>query len=165
MPSMILIALAMTGAWLQGKKTNFQGQKKYVGRIQEIGKTRRRSSNFWVGLYDNTWLIAVDSCQEWVESIQSLIRNKKSFYQKGLRAIKRMRASTLASLSPSEEIQPPERPQKRGSSVSAWVGFFEALRSQAAKICQQQLFQKVKCQLAKFFAPNFVVEPSQRLAV
>jgi hypothetical protein len=34
------------------------------------------------------WLIAFDSCQEWVESMLSFVRNKKSFYHKGLRAIK-----------------------------------------------------------------------------
>ena len=34
------------------------------------------------------WLIAVDFCQEWVESMLSLVRNKQPFYQKGLRAIK-----------------------------------------------------------------------------
>jgi len=85
---MILIALAMTSAWLQGKRTKLQGQEKYVGRPQETGRTRRRHSNFWIGLYGSNWLIAFDSCQEWVESMLSFVRNKKSFYQKGLRAIK-----------------------------------------------------------------------------
>ena len=84
----ILIALAMTSAWLQGKRTKLQGQEKYVCRLQETGRTRRRHSNFWVGLYGENWLIAVDFCQEWVESMLSLVRNKKPFYQKGLRAIK-----------------------------------------------------------------------------
>jgi hypothetical protein len=87
----ILIALAMTSAWLQGKKTKLQGQEKYVGRPQETGRTRRRHSNFWIGLYGENWLIAFDSCQEWVESMLSFVRNKKSFYQKGLRAIKLIR--------------------------------------------------------------------------
>lgn len=85
---MILIALAMTSAWLQGKRTKLQGQEKYVCRPQETGRTRRRHSNFWIGLYGENWLIAFDSCQEWVESMLSFVRNKKSFYQKGLRAIK-----------------------------------------------------------------------------
>ena len=85
---MILIALAMTSAWLQGKRTKLQGQEKYVGRPQETGRTRRRHSNFWIGLYGSNWLIAFDSCQEWVESMLSFVRNKKLFYLKGLRAIK-----------------------------------------------------------------------------
>jgi hypothetical protein len=85
---MILIALAMTSAWLKGKRTQLQGQEKYVCRPQEPDRNRRRHSKFWIGLYGENWLIAVDCCQEWVESMLSLVRNKKSFYRKGLRAIK-----------------------------------------------------------------------------
>jgi hypothetical protein len=84
----ILIALAMTSAWLQGKRTKLQGQEKYVCRLQETGRTRKRHSNFWIGLYGSNWLIAVDSCQEWVDSMLSLVPNKKPFYQKGFKAIK-----------------------------------------------------------------------------
>ncbi|MCU0542653.1 MAG: hypothetical protein MUE44_10725 [Oscillatoriaceae cyanobacterium Prado104] len=84
----ILIALVMTSARLQGKRTKLQGQEKYVCRLQETGRTRRRHSNFWVGLYGENWLIGIDSCQEWVESMLSLVRNKQPFYQKGLRAVK-----------------------------------------------------------------------------
>jgi hypothetical protein len=85
---MIVIALAMTSAWLQGKRTRLQRQEKYVCRPQETGRTRRRHSNFWIGLYGENWLIAFDYCQEWVESMIGLVRNKKSFYHRGLRAIK-----------------------------------------------------------------------------
>jgi Transposase DDE domain len=85
---MILIALAMTSAWLKGKRTQLQGQEKYVCRLQETGRTTKRHSNFWIGLYGENWLIAVDSCQEWVDSMLSLVRNKQPFYQKGLRAVK-----------------------------------------------------------------------------
>ena len=85
---MILIPLAMTSAWLQGKKTKLQGQEKYICRIQETGRTRRRHSNFWVGSYGEIWLIAFDSCPQWVEPMLSFVRNKKLFYQKGGRGIK-----------------------------------------------------------------------------
>ncbi len=85
---MIVIALAMTSAWLKGKKTQLQRQEKYVCRLSEPDRNRKRHSKFWIGLYGENWLIAVDSCQEWVDSMLSLVSNKKSFYQKGLRAIK-----------------------------------------------------------------------------
>ena len=85
---MILIALAMTSAWLRGKRSQLQGQEKYVCRPEEKGRNRRRHSKFWIGLYGENWLIAHDGCREWVESMMSLVRNKQSFYQKGLRAIK-----------------------------------------------------------------------------
>ena len=83
----LLIALAMTAAWLQGKRTQLQGQQKYVGRPTETGRTIRRHSNFWIGLYGKNWLIAFDQCQVCVEEMLSSISNKKPFYQRGLRAI------------------------------------------------------------------------------
>jgi hypothetical protein len=68
---MILIALAMTSAWLKGKKTQLQAQEKYVCRSTEAGRNRRRHSKFWSGLYGENWLFAFDWCREWVESMMS----------------------------------------------------------------------------------------------
>jgi hypothetical protein len=73
--------------WLHGQRSQLQGQHKYVCRLTEAGKTRRRHSNFWIGLYGESWLIGFQACQLWVEEMLSLIANKKSFYQRGLRAI------------------------------------------------------------------------------
>jgi len=84
----ILIALAMTSAWLRGKRTQLQKQEKYVCRPHEPGRNRRRHSKFWIGLYGENWLIANECCWEWVESMMGLVRNKQSFYQRGLKAIK-----------------------------------------------------------------------------
>jgi hypothetical protein len=84
----IVIALAMTSAWLQGKITKLQGLLRYIFLPPETGITRRRPSNFWRGLYRENWLIAFDSSQEWVESMLSFVRHKKSFYQRKMRAIK-----------------------------------------------------------------------------
>jgi hypothetical protein len=56
---MILIALAMTEVGLPGKRTQLQGQEKYVYRPQDPGRTRRRHSKFWIGLYGENWLIAL----------------------------------------------------------------------------------------------------------
>ena len=86
----IFIALAMTAAWLQGKRTQLPGQEKYLCRLKEPGRNRRRHSKFWIGLYGENWLIALDGSQEWVESMMSLVPNKRAFYQRGLRAIKLM---------------------------------------------------------------------------
>jgi hypothetical protein len=80
--------MAMTAAWLRGKRTQIQGQEKYVCCPQEPGRNRRRHSKFWIGLYGDNWLIACESCREWVESMMGLVRNKQSFYQRGLKAIK-----------------------------------------------------------------------------
>ena len=42
----LLIALAITSAWLQGERTVLQRQQSYVCRPQEKGRTTRRHSNF-----------------------------------------------------------------------------------------------------------------------
>jgi len=83
----LLIALAMTAAWLHGQRTRAKGQEKYICRPQEKGRTRRRHSNFWIGLYGESWLVGFQECQLWVEEMLHLIANKKPFYQRGLRAI------------------------------------------------------------------------------
>lgn len=83
----LLIALAMTSAWLQGQRTKLQRQEYYVCRTQEKARTRKRHSSFWIGLYGQNWIIAFHECQIWVEELIGSIRNKQAFYRKGLRAI------------------------------------------------------------------------------
>jgi hypothetical protein len=50
----LLIALAMTSAWLQGQRIKLQGQQRYVSRLSERGRNRRRHSNFTIGLNSET---------------------------------------------------------------------------------------------------------------
>ena len=83
----LLIALAMTSAWLQGQRTLLQRQQTYVCRLQEKGRTRKRHSSFWIGLYGQNWIVAFHECQVWVEELISSIRNKQRFYQRGLKAL------------------------------------------------------------------------------
>jgi hypothetical protein len=83
----LLIALAMTSAWLQGEKTSTLGKFPYICRSKETERTRRRHSNFWIGLYGHNWLVAFHECQEWVEKFIASIRNKRTFYQRGLKAL------------------------------------------------------------------------------
>ncbi len=83
----LLIALAMTGAWLQGERTVLQRQQSYICRRQEKGRTRKRHSNFWIGLYGQNWIVAFHECQVWVEELIGSIRNKQTFYRRGLRAM------------------------------------------------------------------------------
>lgn len=83
----LLIALAMTAAWLQGERTILQRQQSYVCRTQEKGRTRKRHSNFWIGLYGQNWIVAFHECQVWVEELINSIRNKQTFYRRGLRAM------------------------------------------------------------------------------
>jgi hypothetical protein len=83
----LLIAISLTSAWLHGQRTQFQRQQPYVCRSQEKGRTRKRHSDFWIGLYGQNWIIAFHECQLWVEELIGSIRNKQRFYQRGLKAL------------------------------------------------------------------------------
>jgi hypothetical protein len=83
----LLIALAMTSAWLSGERSTVSGKSPYICRSKETGRTRRRHSNFWVGLYGHNWIVAFDECHEWVQELIDCVSNKRVFYQRGLRAI------------------------------------------------------------------------------
>ncbi|MCT7953292.1 hypothetical protein NG798_26180 [Ancylothrix sp. C2] len=65
----LLIALAMTAAWLQGKKAVQGGQQAYICRLSEGYRNRKRHSNFWVGLYGHNWIVAFQKCLKWVEEL------------------------------------------------------------------------------------------------
>jgi hypothetical protein len=82
-----LIALAMSAAWLQGQHTSTLGTSNYICRQKETQRTRRRHSNFWIGLYGHNWIAAFHLCQSWVAELQGIIRNKLPFYQRGLRTL------------------------------------------------------------------------------
>ena len=82
----LLIALAMSDAWLQGQQNLTGGKSSYICRQKETQRTRRRHSNFWYCLYGHNWIATFHLCQEWVEQLLGLIRNKLPFYQRGLRA-------------------------------------------------------------------------------
>ncbi len=52
----LLIAIALTSAWLHGQRTILQKQQSYVCRLQEKRRTRKRPSDFWIGLYGFNWI-------------------------------------------------------------------------------------------------------------
>jgi len=83
----LLIAISLTSAWLQGQRTQLQRQHPYVCRPQPQSRTRFRHSNFWIGLYGQNWIVAFHQCQVWVEELIGSIGNKQAFYRQGLRAM------------------------------------------------------------------------------
>ena len=70
----LLIAISLTSAWLQGQRTLLQRQQPYVCRTQEKDRTRKRHSSFWIGLYGQNWIFAFHECQVWVEELNRLVR-------------------------------------------------------------------------------------------
>ena len=83
----LLIALAYTGATIQGQKLKRQGIQKYIGRVKEYGRIARRHSSFYIGLYGENWVNFIDNCGELVESLLRLNPNKRKYYQQGRRAM------------------------------------------------------------------------------
>ncbi len=83
----LLIALAYTCAGLRGKTIKASGQQKYIGRVKELKRMTRRHSNFWVGLYGQMWIAALESSSDWVKNLMIIRPNKRTFFQKGLRAM------------------------------------------------------------------------------
>jgi hypothetical protein len=83
----LLIAIAYSCAILAGRKARSLGLQKYVGRLQELQRTSRRHSSFWVGLYGQLW---VGAMEQWADLAQQLMRtkpNKLPHFQQGLRAM------------------------------------------------------------------------------
>jgi hypothetical protein len=83
----LLIAIAYTCAGLQGQVIKSKGQQRYIGRLKELKRMTRRHSNFWIGLYGQMWIAALESCSDWIRNLMIIRPNKRRFFQKGLRAM------------------------------------------------------------------------------
>lgn len=84
----LLIAIAYTSATMQGRKIKQMGVQKYVGRVKEFGRSQRRHSSFYIGLYGHTWVNFMDPCTDLVAELMKLNLNKRKYYQRGRRAMK-----------------------------------------------------------------------------
>ncbi|BAZ37324.1 transposase [Calothrix sp. NIES-4101] len=83
-----LIAIAYTSATIQGQEIKRKGIQKYVGRVKEYGRTQRRHSSFYIGLYGNNWVNFMEPCIELVTELMKFNINKRKYYQRGLRAMR-----------------------------------------------------------------------------
>jgi hypothetical protein len=84
----LLISIAYTSATIQGQQIKRKGIQKYVSRVKEYGRTERRHSSFYIGLYAQTWVNFKDICMELTTELMRLNTNKRKYYQQGLRAMK-----------------------------------------------------------------------------
>ena len=83
----LLIAIAYSCALLQGQKIKRIGIQKYVGRLTEYGRSIRRHSSFWIGLYGQCWVVGMEFCQDIIIELMRIRRNKLPFFQRGMRAM------------------------------------------------------------------------------
>ncbi|MDV2997834.1 MAG: hypothetical protein N4J56_007539 [Chroococcidiopsis sp. SAG 2025] len=52
----LLITIAYSCAVFSGRHSRHMGVQKYVGRLNELKRTCRRHSAFWIGLYGQLWV-------------------------------------------------------------------------------------------------------------
>lgn len=83
----LLISIAYTTAIIQGINIRISKVERYICRPKEQLRIQLRHSNFWVGLYSQTWLNNLQLCIGWVGEWMRSNRNKRLYYQQGLRAI------------------------------------------------------------------------------
>ncbi|MDJ0511258.1 MAG: hypothetical protein QNJ64_18680 [Crocosphaera sp.] len=83
----LLIAIAYTASFYQGKLIKKSGAQNYIPRLTEPGIKDRRHSDFWLGIYGYLWGIAGDYLVDIVQQIMHLNPQKKSDYQRGLKAL------------------------------------------------------------------------------
>jgi hypothetical protein len=67
---------------MHGKQLKRIGLQKYVGRVQEPGRSERRHSNFYIGLSGQTWVSYQGYCAEAITELMRLNRNKWKYYKK-----------------------------------------------------------------------------------
>ncbi|WP_341531640.1 IS4 family transposase (plasmid) [Nostoc sp. UHCC 0302] len=84
----LLISLAYTAATISGQKIKRMGVQKYVGRIKESGRTIRRHSSFYIGLYGSNWVDFMENSYELVAELMTLTPNKRKYYKQGERAMR-----------------------------------------------------------------------------
>ncbi len=83
----LVIAIAYTSAIIQGLDIRASKVEHYICRPKEASRIQRRHSNFWVGLYGQSWLNNLHLSLDWVGHWIRLNRNKQLYYQRGFQAI------------------------------------------------------------------------------
>ena len=83
----LLIVIAYTLATDQGKRIRRKQVQHYIGRVIEPGRTQKRHSNFWIGLYGRLWIDSFNCWSTWAQQLMRLKPQKRVFFLRGLRAM------------------------------------------------------------------------------
>jgi len=82
----LLIALAYTSAIFQGNEIRKMQVQKYISRRKDKRNKYRKRSTFGIGLDGEKWVNYLEQYSEPVQELINLTRNKRRFYQRGIRA-------------------------------------------------------------------------------
>jgi hypothetical protein len=82
----LLMAIVYTSAIFQGTEIQKKQVQKYVSRRSQARKKYRRRSTFGVGKNGEQWVDYLDRHSLEIQDLMKLTRNKRRFYQQGIRA-------------------------------------------------------------------------------
>jgi hypothetical protein len=85
---LLVVAIAYSSATFNGQVIKSKGVQKYVGRVKEYGRVKRRHSSFYIGLYGQNWINFMESCWGFITELMKLNRNKLEYYLQGQKAMK-----------------------------------------------------------------------------
>ena len=84
---LVILTLAYSITTIEGKTLKKMGLQKYIGRVEEKGRSERRHSSFYIGLYSRAWVNFNVDFQDCIVSLIELSPNKWPNYRKGIRAM------------------------------------------------------------------------------
>lgn len=84
---LVLMTIAYSMTTFQGKTITKMGIQKYIGRVKEPGRTDRRHSSFYIGLYGHSWVDFYGDFWDCITGLMKLSPNKRPYYRKGIRAM------------------------------------------------------------------------------
>lgn len=87
MTMVLLVAIAYLCATTQGQRLKHKALQHYIARPESIQGTHKRHSAFHIGLAAHRWIPFWFSCQQHVQTLMMLNRNKIADYLRGLKAI------------------------------------------------------------------------------
>ena len=82
----LLMAIVYSSAIFQGTEIHKKQVQKYVCRRKDLCQKYRRRSIFGIGQDGEQWVNYLDQQSESVRELMELTRNKRRFYQQGIRA-------------------------------------------------------------------------------
>lgn len=88
----LLIAIAYTNSALKGKIIKNKSYQKYISRLTEAKRKNKRHSDFWVGLYGDSWIYAFDFCLNFIQELMIINPHKLVNYQRGMKAYSKINA-------------------------------------------------------------------------
>lgn len=84
----LLVAIAYTCATFLGRQFKHKKVQSYIGRLKELRRLHQRHSSFWIGLYGQLWVGAMELLSDLADDLMRLKSAQLPYFQRGLRVMK-----------------------------------------------------------------------------